>query len=255
MPSNLVVRVKDGSDALREALAQVEQELELPGEFPAEVQQAAEQAAAEPTLPELDRTDLAFLTIDPEGSMDLDQALHIERAGDGFLVHYAIADVAAFVRPGDPVDLEAHARGETLYGAGSRIPLHPPALSEGAASLLPDQVRPALLWSITLDAAGAPTDVHRRAGAGALPRADVVRRRAGRARRRLRRRGAAAAARGRTAAASSRRRPAAASRSRCPSRRSRSPRTVRSGSSSASSCRSSCGTPRSPCSPGWPPRR
>ena len=159
MPSNLVVRVKQGSDALREALAQVEQELELPGEFSAEVQQAAEQAATAPVLPELDRTDIAFLTIDPEGSMDLDQAVHIERKDAGFLVHYAIADVAAFVRPGDPVDLEAHARGETLYGAGNRIPLHPAALSEAAASLLPDQVRPALLWSITLDEAGSPTDV------------------------------------------------------------------------------------------------
>jgi exoribonuclease R len=159
MPSNLVVRVKESSDALKDALAQVEQELELPAGFPAEVLQAAEHAAASPRLPELDRTDISLLTIDPEGSMDLDQALHIERAGSGFLVHYAIADVAAFVQPGDPVDVEAHARGETLYGAGSRIPLHPPALSEGAASLLPDQTRPALLWSITLDEAGAPTEV------------------------------------------------------------------------------------------------
>lgn len=159
MPSNLVVRVRDGSAALREALADVARELELPGEFPAEVREAADRAAAEPTLPDLDRTDLPLLTIDPEGSMDLDQALHIERSGGGYRVHYAIADVAAFVRPGDPVDTEAHARGETLYGAGSRIPLHPPALSEAAASLLPGQDRPALLWSITLDDAGAPTDV------------------------------------------------------------------------------------------------
>ncbi len=159
MPSNLVVRVKDGSEALRAALEEVARELELPGEFSAEVQRAAERAASDPTLPELDRTDLAFLSIDPEGSMDLDQALHIERAGDGFVVHYAIADVAAFVRPGDPVDVEAQARGETLYGADSRVPLHPPALSEGSASLLPEQRRPALLWSITLDGTGTPTDV------------------------------------------------------------------------------------------------
>lgn len=159
MPSNLVVRVRESSESLRDALAQVERELELPGEFPAEVLQAAEQAAASPTLAELDRTDIGFLTIDPEGSMDLDQALHFERDGNGYLVHYAIADVAAFVRPGGPIDVEAHARGETLYGAGSRIPLHPPALSEGAASLLPDQTRPALLWSITLDDAGSPTKV------------------------------------------------------------------------------------------------
>ncbi|HWJ10089.1 MAG TPA: RNB domain-containing ribonuclease [Nocardioides sp.] len=164
MPNNLVVRVKASSAVLQEGLQAIAEELELPGEFPADVTAAAEQAAADVVLPELDRTDLPFITIDPEGSMDLDQAVHIERAdaGDdqgGFVVHYAIADVASFVRPGDPVDLEAHRRGETLYGAGGRIPLHPPALSEGAASLLPDQVRPALLWTIEVDAAGAITEV------------------------------------------------------------------------------------------------
>ncbi len=160
MPNNLVVRVHASSPALQEGLRAIASELELPGEFPADVTAAAEQAAAGVVLPELDRTDLPFITIDPEGSMDLDQAVHIERSGEGFVVHYAIADVAAFVRPGDPVDLEAHRRGETLYGAGTRIPLHPPALSEDAASLLPDQVRPALLWTIELDAAGTSTKVH-----------------------------------------------------------------------------------------------
>ncbi|GAA1538196.1 RNB domain-containing ribonuclease [Nocardioides humi] len=159
MPSNLVVRVRASSPAIREGLAAIAAELDLPGEFPAEVTAAAEQAAAAVVLPDLDRTDLPFLTIDPPGSMDLDQAVHIERASDGFTVHYAIADVAAFVRPDDPVDVEANRRGETLYGAGTRIPLHPPVLSEGAASLLPDQVRPALLWTIRLDAEGATTDV------------------------------------------------------------------------------------------------
>lgn len=159
MPSNLVVRVRDGSPVLREGLARIERELDLPGEFPADVLAAAEAAAASPALPDLDRTDLPLLTIDPEGSMDLDQAVHVERAGQGYRVHYAIADVAAFVRPGDPVDLESHRRGQTLYGAGSRIPLHPPALSEGAASLLPDQVRPALLWTVDLAADGETTGV------------------------------------------------------------------------------------------------
>ncbi|KRB73307.1 ribonuclease II [Nocardioides sp. Root190] len=160
MPSNLVVRVKVSSPTLQEGFRAIAQELELPGEFSAEVTAAAEKAAAAVVLPELDRTDLPFVTIDPAGSMDLDQAVHIERAGDGFVVHYAIADVAAFVTAGDPIDLEANRRGETLYGASSRIPLHPPALSEGAASLLPDQVCPSLLWTLAVDAEGSCTDVH-----------------------------------------------------------------------------------------------
>lgn len=162
MPSNLVVRVKATSAELKEALAKVEEELELPGDFPPDVTAAAEKAAGAAALPELDRTDIEFLTIDPEGSRDLDQALHIERDPDvegGFVVHYAIADVAAFVKPGDPIDVEAHRRGETLYGAGHRIALHPPQLSEGAASLLPDQTCPALLWTMKVDATGEGTSV------------------------------------------------------------------------------------------------
>ncbi|MET0525826.1 MAG: RNB domain-containing ribonuclease, partial [Nocardioides sp.] len=88
------------------------------------------------------------------GAMDLDQAMHLEADGDGYVVHYAIADVMAFLQPGDPVDEEAHRRGESLYGADSKIPLHPKVLSEGAASLLPDQERPAFVWTIRLDATG-----------------------------------------------------------------------------------------------------
>ncbi len=146
--------------ALREGIAAIHRELELTPDFPEEVERAARQAAEQPRLPQLDRTDIAFVTIDPESSRDLDQALHIERDGTGFEVHYAIADVAAFVTPGDPVDEEANRRGETLYGADSKIPLHPTVLSEGAASLLPDEVRPALLWTIRVDRDGEGTDVH-----------------------------------------------------------------------------------------------
>jgi exoribonuclease R len=91
--------------------------------------------------------------------MDLDQALHIERDGDGYVVHYAIADLAAFITPGDPIDVEANRRGETLYGADSKVPLHPTVISEDAGSLLPEQVRPALLWTIKVDDTGEGTDV------------------------------------------------------------------------------------------------
>jgi exoribonuclease R len=128
-------------------------------DFPPEVEEAATRAAAAPRLPDLDRTDLPLVTIDPASSMDLDQALHIERDGDGYVVHYAIADLAAFITPGDPIDVEANRRGETLYGADSKVPLHPTVISEDAGSLLPEQVRPALLWTIKVDDTGEGTDV------------------------------------------------------------------------------------------------
>ena len=157
MPARRVGLPKELPDELAAGLTAIRTQLEVPDDFPAEVVAAAERAAAAPRLPELDRTDLEFLTIDPEGSRDLDQAVHIARDGSGFVVSYAIADVAAFVTAGDPVDLEAHRRGMTLYAPDGRTPLHPPALSEGAASLLPDQVRPALLWTIRVDLRGRMT--------------------------------------------------------------------------------------------------
>jgi exoribonuclease R len=147
-------------DTLRNGIAAIQAEMSVSPQFPPDVEAAAEQAAQNPKLPELDRTDIPFVTIDPETSRDLDQAMHIERDGKGYVVHYAIADVAAFVEPGGPVDVEANLRGETLYGADSKIPLHPKVLSEGAASLLPNEVRPALLWTIKVDADGEGTDAN-----------------------------------------------------------------------------------------------
>ena len=142
-------------EELAQGFAAIRATTEVPSDFPVEVQAAAEQAAAEPRLPDLDRTDLELITIDPAGSRDLDQALHITRGPSGeFVISYAIADVAAFVRPGDPIDLEAHRRGTTLYAPDCRTLLHPSVLSEGAASLLPNEVRPALLWTITLNHRG-----------------------------------------------------------------------------------------------------
>ncbi len=164
MPSNRVVHVRKAGDgvaaqSLREGIERIQAELEVSPEFPAEVEQAAAAAVSSPRLPGLDRTDLPFVTIDPPGALDLDQALHLERDGSGFVVRYAIADVAAFVEPDGPVDAEARRRGETLYGADSKVPLHPKVISEDAGSLLPDQVRPALLWTIKVDATGEGTDV------------------------------------------------------------------------------------------------
>src|SRR5262245_32560354 len=140
-------------------MAAIEQEQGIPREFPPDVVVAAEAAATHPVLPDLDRSDIPFVTIDPKTSMDLDQALFIERRNSGYRVCYAIADIAAFIEPGGPIDDEAHRRGQTFSAPEHRVPLHPPVLSEGAASLLPDELRPALLWTIDLDEAGEGTNV------------------------------------------------------------------------------------------------
>ncbi len=144
---------------LQPGLRHLRETLEVPDGFPPDVVAAAEAAARAPAPAErVDRTDIELVTIDPEGSMDLDQAVHVAKNGAGYTVHYAISDVAAWVVPGSPVDTEAHRRGQTFYAPDHRAALHPPALSEAAASLLADgRPRPALLWTVELDAEGQQT--------------------------------------------------------------------------------------------------
>ena len=149
----------DPAERMRDGLREIRAEAEVPAAFPAtvEAEAAAVAASGGSGAGARERSELPFVTIDPPGSRDLDQAMHIERRGEGHRVSYAIADVAAFVAAGSGLDAEAHARGVTVYAASEKAPLHPVALSEGAASLLPGEWRPAVLWTIDLDERGEPT--------------------------------------------------------------------------------------------------
>jgi exoribonuclease R len=143
-----------GAPEIEAAFTQLRDDLHVELGFPEEVSADARESAASPRLPDAEETDIPFVTIDPPGSMDLDQALHLERRDSGYRVLYAIADVAAFVEPGGPMDLEAHTRGQTLYAPDRNACLYPPAISEGAGSLLPGETRPALLWTMDVDRSG-----------------------------------------------------------------------------------------------------
>ncbi len=140
------------------AFARIRDQFDIPREFPEAVLRAADEAAGRP-LPEgrLDMREIEFFTIDPPGSRDLDQAMHLERRDDGFRLRYAIADVAVFVDRGGVIEAEAWRRGETVYCPDVRVPLYPTVLSEGAASLLAGADRPALVFTIDLDATGERT--------------------------------------------------------------------------------------------------
>ena len=159
MPSR-TYRLSIASPEIEAAFAELRRQLKVPTEFPAQVLAEAEKAAAAPRLPDVDETATPFVTLDPAESMDLDQAFFIERVDDRYRVQYAIADVAAFVEPGGPMDVEAHERGRSLYAPDTTVRLYPTVLSEGAASLLPDQVRPALVWTMDVDETGEGTAVH-----------------------------------------------------------------------------------------------
>lgn len=170
------------------ALDELRARYEAPTAFPPEALAEAEAAAtswAQDGPARLlaegarDARDLDLVTIDPPGSMDLDQAVLLERlsaqtetgsaadrttdtAATGhvsglsatYRIHYAIASLATFVTPGGALDAELSRRGETIYAPDAATPLHPEVLSHGAASLLEDVDRPACLWTIDLDARG-----------------------------------------------------------------------------------------------------
>jgi len=140
-------------------LDRIRAEAGVPESFPAHVEAAAHAAVARPIGAEhRDRTALRFVTLDPASSVDLDQALAIEPPAGGdadIVLHYAIADVGWFVRPGDALDVEAFQRGVTIYLPDRRATLYPTVLSEGAASLLPDVNRPAVVFTVRVAADGA----------------------------------------------------------------------------------------------------
>src|SRR3954447_18405726 len=161
MPSRWIRVVPAG--ALRDGFRAIRREADVPEGFAPDVEAEADAVAPAARPVERERADVPFVTIDPPGSRDLDQALHIERRGDGHRVRYAIADVGAFVAGGGPLDAETHARAVTVYAPDEKAPLHPTVLSEGAASLLPGAWRPAVLWTLDVDSAGelVATDVAR----------------------------------------------------------------------------------------------
>lgn len=140
--------IADPANALADGLARIRAEFQVPASFPPDVIAAAEVAARRPLGEHADRTALPFITLDPATSTDLDQAFVIERSGADLILRYAIADAAWFVDDGDPIDAEAWRRGTTRYLPDGKAGLYPPVLSEGAASLLPNGPRPAVIFVV-----------------------------------------------------------------------------------------------------------
>jgi ribonuclease R len=106
--------------------------------------------------PRRDLTELPTFTVDPATARDFDDAVSARREGDGTRLWIHIADVAAHVRPGSPLDREARRRGNSTYVPGAVEPMLPHALSDEACSLAPQVERLAVTAEIELDARGRP---------------------------------------------------------------------------------------------------
>jgi ribonuclease R len=131
----------------------------LPHRFPPEV--LAEAGAAPQYISEHDRQgrrdfrDLPIVTIDGETAKDFDDAVLVERRGNGnYLLHVHIADVAHYVRPGTALDREARLRGTSVYFPDRAVPMLPLELSNGICSLNPHVERLVLSALMEIDPHG-----------------------------------------------------------------------------------------------------
>jgi ribonuclease R len=111
----------------------------------------------EPPTPPLEgRTDLRELmtfTIDPDTAKDFDDAISARAEGDGVRIWVHIADVSAFVPVGDPLDVGASHRGNSVYVPGRVAPMLPPQLADDLCSLRPHVDRLCLTVEVPFDAA------------------------------------------------------------------------------------------------------
>ena len=117
-----------------------------------------------------DFRDLPIVTIDGETAKDFDDAVLVKETRNGYELQVHIADVAQYVTPGSPLDLEARLRGTSVYFPDRAVPMLPQELSSDICSLRPVGDRsssPASCSSI----ATAPSSATKCAKASSAPRA------------------------------------------------------------------------------------
>lgn len=137
----------------------------VPGPFPELALEQARSLPAGPTEADIrgreDLRGLDFVTIDGKDARDFDDAIHVEKTADGFLLRVAIADVSHYVRPDarpGSLDAEALCRGNSWYFPRSVEPMLPRELSNGLCSLRPDEDRLAMLVEMPFDREGRPLE-------------------------------------------------------------------------------------------------
>jgi ribonuclease R len=133
----------------------------IPSIWPVEV--LAEAALLSPKVEEKDkqhRVDvrhLPFVTIDGEDARDFDDAVLCERRKGGWRLYVAIADVSHYVQVESALDVEARARGNSVYFPDYVVPMLPEALSNGLCSLNPDVDRLCMVCEMNISDAGRIT--------------------------------------------------------------------------------------------------
>ncbi len=155
-PARVVERLGSMGDARSISLICIHTH-DIPQEFSADTLAEAARAGAAPLDRRTDLRHVPLVTIDGADARDFDDAVFAEPDGDGFRLIVAIADVAHYVRPGSPLDRDAHRRGNSVYFPDRVVPMLPEALSNGWCSLRPGEERGCLFVEMRVDAAGRKT--------------------------------------------------------------------------------------------------
>ncbi|MGD8107697.1 ribonuclease R [Pantoea sp. FN0302] len=135
---------------------------EIPHVWPAEVEEQVaklrEEVPEEAKQGRVDLRQLPLVTIDGEDARDFDDAVYCEKKrGGGWRLWVAIADVSYYVRPGTPLDNEAHNRGTSVYFPSQVVPMLPEVLSNGLCSLNPQVDRLCMVCEMTISSSGKLT--------------------------------------------------------------------------------------------------
>ena len=133
--------------------------LEIPYRFPGSVLKEAEEASEATLKGREDWRHIPLITIDPPDAKDHDDAVYAEPDTDvnnpgGHIVIVAIADVAAYVRPGTALDREAYLRGNSVYFPDRVVPMLPERISNDLCSLKEGENRPSLAIRLVFGADG-----------------------------------------------------------------------------------------------------
>ena len=144
-------------DSVRAKLYKIAANKQLTPFFPQSVQTevttiANQSGIDDPSLINLEN--LPFCTIDGADTLDLDQALQVEKIADGYTIRYAIADAAYYIKPGSILFDEALKRGASFYLPGLMIPMLPRELCIDVISLNEHVCRRAVIFQIELDNKG-----------------------------------------------------------------------------------------------------
>src|SRR5215204_1933571 len=122
--------------------------------FPQKVDEEAEAVARTEFGERRDLHHLPTVTIDGADAKDFDDAISVERTGDGYRLWVHIADVTHYVEPGSALDKQATYRGNSVYLPGTVAPMLPGRLSDDVCSLRPHQDRAAMTVEMEVDGEG-----------------------------------------------------------------------------------------------------